>query len=638
MEWRRALRELCLIAGFAVLAVLQTGISSQLGTQLYGGGGGDPGRDTWTLSWITGHLLSPSQLFEGNAYYPSHNAVLFCDPILGPSVLVAPLRLFSSNPVLLYNCAILFGLVLASYGFYRLAYDLVGDHGAAALAGVVIPYTSQQMIRLFHLNLLTIAFFPFLILALLKLFARPRWTWALMAGVSFGLQAGTSGYYAICALFLSLIIAACEWRSLRNPALWGHLLLAAALASAILAPYVIGFSELRSEASMVRDEGVQRHYSIDLPLALFVGHSYVWEPLLGGERGPAFFPGLVVLVFAAIAVVRGRKESRRTLWIATAVVFLGLAAGPVVKSFGFPLGPGPFRLAAALVPFIGAVRHPLTFGVPAMMALGLLAVEGVARSGVTKTAAGTALVLTAAVAEVIHPQPRRYAPPERSAVYDYFTSVAPRAAVLEVPFGARPDPERTMPDDVWRWNSIFHELRLANGAGTFEPDRFITLSQFANHEWKRGEGLDDTRSLEYLKRWFPVRYVVAHRAETPGAVWRALEQTPSLRVVFEAANGDRVYRLSRSGTGVEVWRAFREDQCSEGRIRVVVDPLEAAGIRVGLDDAELQMLPVQGPGARPYVIDVGAHRQRGLHALVLRGVARDGGATPMRLVDLDCGE
>ena len=150
----------------------------------------------WALDWVSKHFLS-ARMFDGNIFYPSPHSVLFVEPVLGPAALAVPLRLFTANPILIYNACNILVMALASYGMYRLAFTMTGDRGAALLAGVVVPYAPQQLRHLVHINLITIAGFPFMILGLLRLFVKPGPWPALLAALAYVFQAGTSGYHAI---------------------------------------------------------------------------------------------------------------------------------------------------------------------------------------------------------------------------------------------------------------------------------------------------------------------------------------------------------------------------------------------------------------------------------------------------------
>jgi len=109
-------------------------------------------------------------------------------------VLVAPLTPFIQNPILLFSCALVLVLATMSYGAYRLGLRLLGDRALAILAAIAIPYSGQQTGHYYHINGSTGFGFPLLMLGLLRLQEEPSLAAALLTGLAFGLQAGTSGY------------------------------------------------------------------------------------------------------------------------------------------------------------------------------------------------------------------------------------------------------------------------------------------------------------------------------------------------------------------------------------------------------------------------------------------------------------
>jgi hypothetical protein len=199
---RRGLGEAVILGAYLLLAVSYTGLWNDLGTRFLAGN--DPVQDVWVLNTVTRNLLErPGSLFEGNLFYPAHNAVLFADPLLGLALFLVPLRLLNDNPVLLYNGGLLLGLALASYGFYRLGIRLCGDPGAALLAGIAValhgPADAPRSAR--PPLALTIAGFPFLLLELLELLDRPRPPRRCSQTVAW--QAGSDGYYAFTRVDVS---------------------------------------------------------------------------------------------------------------------------------------------------------------------------------------------------------------------------------------------------------------------------------------------------------------------------------------------------------------------------------------------------------------------------------------------------
>jgi hypothetical protein len=566
-------REAAAALFFAALTLVQSGIWSDLGTRVYGGGHSDPGSDIWVIANVSRQLLSePLRPFDGTVFYPLRNTVLYRDPLLGPAVLATPVRLVSDNPVLHYNAAVLLGVWLAAWGFYRLALSLHGDAVAALLAGVAIAFSSQQTARFWHINLLTISFFPFLVLGLLRLLARPGPGPAALTGLAFALQAGTSGYYAFCSFLLSLLLVLWHWRRLREPRVWLWLCVAVAVAVALLLPYVTGFAELQGEGQMTRGDQQQQRYSIELPWDMLGSRSYLWAPVLG-SIGKQFFPGLTVLVLAAFAFRRGPRAPLGP-WALIAAVFLLLSFGPEVRVLGRSLGPGPFGLLVEAVPFLDAMRHPMTFALGTLIALGVMASFGLSR---IRSPWLRGLALVAATAETLGaPPPRTPADLALPAVYRYLAS-QPEGALLELPFG----------ELRWVWWSTFHGRSIVNGGGAYKPHRYRMLRGYFQRTLAEGEPLETSRFLAFLKAWFPVRYVVLH-AEAPPELREAFgAASASLERVHETSAGDRVYRLRRGGRGTRLVRVFRGDQLASGTLTATLRGPAGGRVTARLRDVPL---------------------------------------------------
>lgn len=590
-SWRH---EAIRAAGYLALAAAQTRIAFHLATRCYGGGGGDPAQDAWVLSRVTHQLLhEPWRPFEGNLYFPSPDSVLFSDPLLGPAVLLLPLRLFTANPVLLYNLAFLVTLTVSSLGFDRLARRLGATPLSAVLAGIAIPYSAQQMARLYHLNLLTLSFFPFLIAGLLSLLERPRARAAALAGIAFALQAATSGYHAFSCLLVSLTVGAFEIRRFAKARTWAFVALAALLAAVMLHPYLSGFLFLReNEARMVREARVPAAHGLDLSWFL-VSRGYLWRRVLRDGSQP-FFPGLVVLVCAAVALRDFRRDRNVRLLSLIGLASLALAMGPRIRWAGEVLGPGPLALLQG-APLLDAMRHPFTLALPAMMALGLLASLGLARSPLARSRPALCLALLVALAETVSPAPaRRRAPRELPSVYSWLAGQPP-GGILELPFA----------DARWTWWAAHHQLPIVNGIGAFEPERYQVLWQLVKREWREPvRDLEGTGSLAYLKAWFPICYVVVH-AEAPQALPGLLAATTrSFVPLYVSPEGDRVYRLVRRGEGTLLRRAFRDDQLRSGRLRLVLAGPPSGRVLVRLNEMALPGSLALEPARREQILEL----------------------------------
>jgi hypothetical protein len=629
---RPRVREALVGLAFAVLAVLHSGVWSRVATEFRAGN--DPIQDAWVLSTVTHNLLTrPFRLFDGNLFHPSYDSVLFADPLLGPAALVLPLRAFTDNAALLYNAALLIGLTLAGYGFYRLALRLWGDAPAALLAGFVVPYSAQQMhhLELAHIPYLSIAGFPFLMLGLLELMERPRAGAAVLTGLAFAWQAGTDGYYAFACVFLSLIVAAWGWRRFREGRTWTWCTAAAAIGGLLILPYVRGFARLRAEADLSRGLDWALRYSTDLGISLFRSHSLLWHRVLAGPELPGgpLFPGIVVLTLAGIGIYRGPGRYR-TLLLGIVAFFFVLSLGPELRVGGRSLFPLPFGLLSSHLPFFNAMRHPITFTLPATMALALLAASGLAKSGLGARPAALGAVLLLVIGETLVPRPPRQDRGRELPEAYVFLQQQPRGGVLELPFEG---------NYTYQWWAIRHHLPLINGETGFEPKRYAQLHHLITKEWDRKPAHQDMEgwtSLGFLKGQFPIRYLVLH-PNTDGYMRSHVDATPStFELLRETAAGDRVYRVRRGGKGATLKRRFRDDALRGATLRAIVSGPAGATLVATLNDAPLGTSELS-PDAREVRWAIGeAALVRGLNTVEL-AAASDGAPVELTLIDIDAG-
>ncbi len=488
----------------------------------------------WALDWVSKHFLS-ARMFDGNIFYPSPHSVLFVEPLLGPAALAVPLRLFTANPILIYNACNILVMALASYGMYRLACTMTGDRGAALLAGVVVPYAPQQLRHLVHINLITIAGFPFMVLGLLRLFVKPGPWPALLAAFAYVFQAGTSGYHAISGALLALIFATWRWRDLRRPKVFLWTAAAALAAAALLSPYIFRFHDLTSGEGMTRGARMALPYSLDLGLDLLKTTSVFWAGTgLLREGALGVFPGVTVLVLAVVGVAT--RSRYRAFLIAIAVVFGTLSFGPWLKYRGEILMPLPLKWLMETLPFFDAIRHPKTFSVPAMFGIGLLACFGAARLSLGRRPWVLATVLLFAAVESFGGWPPRAPRPPLPAAYT-FLQQQPPGAHLSLPMN---DSEN------YTWWATLHGMPTVNGEGGWDARRYGDLYRLLRREWNDPAtgSLAGRRSTTLLANRFPVDYVVLRRAAPP-AMRRNIDATPALfTLLTETTDGDRVYRFT----------------------------------------------------------------------------------------------
>ena len=583
-----ALLEAGVFAAFLLLAAIETGIFANLGSQAFAGP--DPIIDIWTLHWVATHLLAdPVRLFDGNVFFPVHDAVLFSDPLLGPALLVQPLLPFTSNPVLLYNTAALLALALTSHGCWRLARAIGADGVSALVPAIAVPYCAHQVHHLTHLNLMAICGLPWLLLALLRLVERPGWRTAAAAGLAFAWQAGTSGYQAYTCAALSLTVAAWAFRAFARPRTIAWTSIAVLLAALVLAPYLVGFARVRATQGMERPvEDIVAH-SLSVPEDLVRSPAYVWRRALP-VSGDSAFPGLAVLGLAAVGVARVRDSYVRLLLL-VAGVFLALSLGPYLVVGGRPVMPLPYVLLHEHVPWLGAGRHPSTFVVGTLLAIGLLAGRGL--SALLVAVPIRAFILVLVFVETLSPAPKRV---DRGPLPEAYVWLAGHGAeaVAELPFD----------DDPRQFWAAYHGLCTTNGISPYAPTDHMELAQRIGHEWRRDPAgsLEGMASLAIFKRRVPVTHLVLNPGRPPGMVRNVEATSGTFTLLHVAPDGARIYRVRRGGAGPLIRRAFREEQLRGGTLEVKLRA-PAVPVVVRLNGTELRPTPGEALLVRAVVPD-----------------------------------
>jgi hypothetical protein len=320
------------------------------------------------------------------------------------------------------------------------------------------------------------------------------------------------------------------------------LAVAGVVCTALLSPVLYAFRSRLADGGELHGRIFWRNSppGVDL-LALFTpnpNHAWFggpWREWLTGESG-GYVENVASLTIVGIAVVavavwRYRFRPRRP-WLAMAVFFAALAAGPFVHVGGAnTFIPGPWALLR-YAPIISATRTPARFAVVAMMAFSLIfgmALARIARQH--RDRRRVILVLAGLVlAFELSPAPRQLFP---ATIPDIYATIAndPRdVRVLELPFGVR-DGERSEGNfnASSQFYQTFHQKRIYGGYLSRITRRAVDRQrqQQTLHgliDLSAGEPVLPAR-LEELKSRAPgfvertrMGYVVIHTARTPAAL------------------------------------------------------------------------------------------------------------------------
>ena len=555
MRWLRAT---------LVYAALTIALTWPFAAQLHLMDAGDSAFFAWEIGWEV-HALEtdPAQLPHANIFWPLRYTLGLDEPVLGTTLLGAPLALFTNDAVLLYNVVRLLTFLASALAAYALARELGAGEWIALLAGALFAFSPIRTDQLAHLSTLGTQWWPLAVLFVIRFAKGDRTRDALLAALFFVLAFLACGYHGvIAAAVMPPVLLVLFWRRWDR---WQKGALAGLLAGLALLPvYLLHRQALEPEHyARGTEETVQYAASLETFLATS-SWNRLYAPLTDPFRieGPnKLFPGLVVpalvAVAAAVAVRRKQRPGREAIALAVMLVAAALVAlGPRVRAFGHDLGPGPWALLRELFPLFRNIRVTSRAGV--FIALPLVMLAAMALQKLRPKAAGLALLALAAMAEtVIAPIPmptwsrqvdsRKEAP----AVYRWLAQLPGRDPIVELPmldvYGLRRRP--AFHESVYMVWSTLHWKPLANGYAGIEPREYVALREAARF-FPAEDVLQRLRAMG-------VRYVIVHRRGYGPFQWARVEQgLPAafgggqLRAVT-AFGEDLVYEVTRPATDVD---------------------------------------------------------------------------------------
>ena len=542
------------LLGYTLLTVLMTWpLATAFTTRLPDGT--DGWQYLWNLWWMKTALvdLHTSPFHTPYLYYP-YGVSLYFDtltPLLG--VISIPLQLAGLSLPTIYNLLVGVSFVGAGYGTYLLVRHLTGSRRAAFVAGLIFAFCPYHFAHLRgHLNLVSLQWLPFYILALLHAWEpntpppstpnpkstihNTKWTWAIVAGIWLAVTAYTEWMYALFLGIFTLWFVA--WRLVRRHTqpgwrVGGGLLgvsgaVALALVSPVLLPMV---QEARAATYMQATPEEIRFFSSDLTDALLPN---LFHPLWPDHGLAVFlhyagrpaaelvvFVGYTVLLLSLGAVWRFRRRPEVVFWGWTALGAWVLSLGPTLHiwghtDFGGWSVPLPYALLQVL-PFATIFRVPARLMVLTMLALAVLAGYALAalaggtgrgpaarwiRSPLLTGVAG--LLILAEFLPVPYPLlPLR----AEAAFYQQVAREPGRFALLELPL---------IPATTYLGYQVIHQQPLISGHLSRQPpDPFIAQTPVLRYLLPQTP-LDDPLAAEAARtgltdlRRAEVRYAVVH--------------------------------------------------------------------------------------------------------------------------------
>jgi hypothetical protein len=513
---------------------------------------GDPLLNTWALSWVAHQLpVAPARLVHANIFYPERYTLLYSESLLLPAIVFAPLQWAGVHGVVVYNVAFAAGVIFSGVGTALLVLELTGDAAAAVVAAIAFAFLPFRVDHASHLQLQQTQWIPVALWALHRMVRRRRMSDAVLVGVASACQLYSCVYFGLMLMpFLAtvaIVLLAAHFRVRHTPVelgVWIDRRVGIGLATCTIVAGVayagltapLGLAYTR--ASAVVGERVDAEAAVGsarLSDYLVPPVSNVWYGEATRAWGPVerrLFPGLTLLVLAAVGVWRSRSRPMIAYLVAL-VVAIDVSTG--VRGVTFNLlwhTVGAFR----------GLRVPARMGLFAGFALCVLAAMGVSalrtsggawtRRLVPVVAAGLIMVEGWSRLPVGTTLPAGIPPAYAAILHDL--NGAPATAIADLPIAA------SMP--TYMYYSTFHWQNLLTGYSGFFPPSFVELVRAL-------ETFPDAQSLHALRRRH-AQYVVLHgevfRPEEYADLATRADASPDLTLLSTSRwrGGEmRVYRL-----------------------------------------------------------------------------------------------
>ncbi len=356
--------------------------------------------------------------------------------------------------------------------------------GPAALAGVGFAFSARLLDQSYNLQTMSIAWVPWLFLALERFAERPSLPRAsLLLPLGLGLALSSMNMFAFTGVtvLVWLGVATMQGRvGLRHVA---RLVVVGAPGAALLwayvAPYRRAAREWQVERTLadVESGGTTLAHAMRLPPESLL-HWVASGGPGGGGPVESVLLGIVLTALAGLGLAglwAGRREGGRALvpYVVIGGVALVLAFGPTLRT-GWGSLPLPYRALYAFVPGFDAIRTPARFLLYVDLALALLAGAGTARVLMRiaprwRTMGLLALLVLVLLEAVLIPFPGavpRLDPAALPEAYRWLRAAPPGTVALGVPMG----------DWANVAASALHLRRTVNGWSSFEPPRYRDLA------------------------------------------------------------------------------------------------------------------------------------------------------------------
>ena len=435
------------------------------------------------LHWVAHALTTPGvRVLDAPMFAPYRDTLLLGEyvPAYVPVALLA-LQL-TGNPVVAHNVVLLALYAMTAIGATVLALDVLGTTGPALVVGLGFAYSPRLLDQAYNLQTLSIAWIPWLFLALERFLDQASWAAASgLAMLTIGLALSSLNMLAFAGIGVAVFMATAVFDRERRLQRTHFVRLAVVTAPmlGVLVAYVWPY------ARVARAWGLSRTLvEVQQGSARLSGYAQ-WppEPLVnrlfhldGSSPAQSLLPGLTVGVLMILGFVALHRPSplrfRLRPYVAVAGAAFVLALGPTLSTRWGSL-PLPYWLLYRVVPGFDAIRTPARLVLVGDLGVALLTGAGLIvllartpRRGRSLTVVGVALAVLAESVWVPFPGAvTRLDARALPQVYRWLGTQPSTTVALGVPMG----------DWVNVAGVAFHLRRVVNGWASYDPPRYAEL-------------------------------------------------------------------------------------------------------------------------------------------------------------------
>ena len=545
MSWRSRWRVpagVCLL-----LAIIHTWPLATAPGTLSRNDNADAQLNAWALAWIAHQLPhAPAHLFDGNIFYPERHTLAFSEPLIVPALMGAPLRWAGGSPVLVLNLVMLLGFALTAFAGYALVVEWTGDRAAGLLTGSMFAFNTHTLTRLAHVQAQHAWGLPLALLAADRLVTQARWRDAIWLAVWMTAMAYTSGYLVVFAAIMIAVVLLTRitdwWPRARQ--VIAAFALAAVVAGVAVLPVYLPYRAVARDLHMLRPLALVKEFSAT-PMGYLAAagriHISTWSGPIFKDPVDSFFPGVIVIVLAVLAVswtlIRSGNARAMVSQRSRVVMLLAIAVTGFVLSLGTrtPIYGWLYQVFPPMQGLRAAARFGNLFllGMAALAGLGLAALRP-RLSTRWAPAVVVALIVIANVESLRAPFVyRRF--DGIPAIYSLLAREPDPVVLVEVPYY----PAHAFFENAsYMLNSTAHWRPLMNGYSGYVPDSYrATASSF----WYFPEDW----AIQAMRR-AGVTHVMIHPerfGDTTDDMWRKVTASPYLERIAATPSGLALYKL-----------------------------------------------------------------------------------------------